>query len=125
MGNSFSGNTATNTSITNFIIPDDCTVEDLIILQNDYKLSDNYNTKKSSEVPNTTELPNISEVPIIPVVPKIKVEFFARVNNRDEHRTELDKILIWATSDAKVLKQDTNRCKKQSAIMQRNKKQML
>src|ERR1035437_1264958 len=107
MENSFSGNTATKTTLLNFVILDDCTEKDLIILQNDYKLSDNNNSKKSSEALN------ISEVPIIPDVPNIKVEFFARVNNRAEHRSaELDKILLWATNDIKVLKQNTNQYKK-------------
>ena len=107
MENSFSGNTATNTTLLNFVIPDSYTEKDLIILQNDYKLSDNNNIKKSSEALN------ISEVPIIPDVPNIKVEFFARVNKRNEHRpAELDKILNWATTDIKELKHNTCKYKR-------------
>jgi hypothetical protein len=102
MKNSFSGNTATNTTLLNFTISDGRTEKDLIILQND-----NNNSKTSSETSTISEASTISEVP------NLKVEFFARVNHREEHRpAELDKILIWATSDEKVLKKNTTQYKK-------------
>lgn len=97
MENPFSGDTATNASITHFVISNGCT-ENLIASQNDCE--ENSDTITNN---NASKEINISEVTHTKEAPSIRVEFFTRVNIRDKHRpAELDKILSWATSDTKL-----------------------
>ena len=97
MENSFSGNTATNTSKTHFVISNGCT-EKLSTLQNDCEEnSDTITNNKPSKEINTSEVTRTKEAP------NIRIEFFTRVNIRNKHRpVELDKILSWATNDSKL-----------------------
>jgi hypothetical protein len=108
-----SGNTATSLTTINLIIPDGCSVKDLFVLQDDNRrLTGETAIEESSEPSNNLIISDIGKRCNTTDVSSIKIEFFARVNNRDNHSSkDLDKLINWATSDA-TLKRNTHAYKK-------------